>query len=73
MGNFFCFFEGSKLMAVRFNPEKGSFSEPDEVKFVPGSGMMPNSDDDDWTLRGPGLVFSYHQRSFSVWLMNLPR
>jgi hypothetical protein len=59
-------------MAVRFNPEKGSFSEPDEVQFVPGSGMTPNSDD-DWTLRGQGLVFLQHQERFSVWLLNLPR
>ena len=36
-GNFFYFFEGSKLMAVRFDPKTASFSAHREVKFMPGS------------------------------------
>jgi serine/threonine protein kinase len=72
-GNFFYFFEDSKLMTVRADPERGSFSEPQEVKFMPGSAVMLKPDD-DWTVRGPGLVFSREETaSSSVWLMKLPR
>jgi hypothetical protein len=71
--NFVYFFEGSKLMAVRFDPQRVSFSEPKEVKFVPGSAMTPRPDD-IWTVRGPGLVFSRQEHgNSSVWLMKLPR
>ncbi len=72
-GNFFYIFEGSKLMTVRFDPKTASFSEPHEVKFVPGSTVALRPDD-NWTVRGPGLVFSSQQgASSSVWLMKLPR
>ncbi len=71
-GNFFYIFEGPKLMMVRFDPKTASFSEPREVKFVPGSTVTLKPDD-DWTVRGPGLVFSSQQgASSSVWLMKLP-
>jgi hypothetical protein len=70
-GNIFYLFEGSKLMAVRFDPKTGGFSEPYEVKFVPGSAVTLKPDD-DWTVRGPGLVFSRWEGGSSVWLMKLP-
>jgi hypothetical protein len=71
--NFVYFFEGSKLMAVRFDPQRAFFSEPQEVKFVPGSAMTPKPDD-GWAVRGPGLVFSRGETgNSSVWLMKLPR
>ncbi|MGC9949741.1 MAG: hypothetical protein ABSF64_25515 [Bryobacteraceae bacterium] len=60
-------------MIVRFDPKIASFSEPHEVKFVPGSTVRPKPDD-RWAVRGPGLVFSSQQgASSSVWLMKLPR
>ena len=68
-GNVFYLFEGSKLMAVRFDPKTGGFSEPYEVKFVPGSAVTLKPDD-DWTVRGPGLVFSRWEGGSSVWLMS---
>jgi len=71
-GDFFYRFEGSKLMAVRFDPKKASFSEPQEVKFMPGSAVTPKPDD-YWEVRGPGLVFSREENGSSVWLMKLPR
>jgi hypothetical protein len=72
-GNFFYFFEGSKLMMVRFDPRTAGFSEPHEVKFVAGSGVTLKPDD-NWMVRGPGLVFSSEQGvSSSAWLMKLPR
>ena len=72
-GNFFYLFEGAKLMAVRFDPKRASFSEAHEIKFVPGSAVTLKPDD-DWAVRGPGLVFSHQEGvSSSVWLMKLPR
>jgi hypothetical protein len=71
--NFYYFFVGSKLMAVGFDSRRKSFSEPREVKFVPGSAVTLKPDD-DWTVRGPGLVFSRRETgNSSVWLMKLPR
>jgi Tol biopolymer transport system component len=72
VSNFFYFFEGSKLMAARFDPQRASFNEPREIKFVPGSDVTLTADD-DWMVRGPGLVFSHRETSGSVWLMKLPR
>jgi hypothetical protein len=71
-GTFFYLFEGSKLMAVHFDPQKASFSEPREVKFLPGSAVTFKPDD-IWTVRGPGLVFSRGEYSSSVWLMKFTR
>ena len=70
-GNFFYLFEGSKLMAVRFDPKTGGFGAPQEVKFVPGSEVTLKPDY-DWAVRGPGLVFSRSEGGSSVWLMKLP-
>jgi Tol biopolymer transport system component/tRNA A-37 threonylcarbamoyl transferase component Bud32 len=73
LGDFLYLFEGLKLMAIRFDPQRVSLSEPYEVKFVPGSAMILKPDD-DWTVRGPGLVFSRQETGTpSVWLMKLPR
>jgi dipeptidyl aminopeptidase/acylaminoacyl peptidase len=71
-GNFVYFFEGGKLMAVRFDPQRAFFSAPQEVKFLPGSAVTPKPDD-SWTVRGPGLVFSREETTNSVWLTKLPR
>jgi len=72
-GNFLYTFEGSKLMTARLDPRTASFSEPHEVQFMPDSTLAPKPDD-EWTVRGPGLVFSSQQgTSSSVWLMKLPR
>ena len=71
-GNFFYFFEGSKLMAVRLDPKTASFSAHREVKFMPGSTVTLQPDD-IWTVRGQGLVFSRFEGGSSVWLMKLPR
>jgi tRNA A-37 threonylcarbamoyl transferase component Bud32 len=70
-GNFFYLFEGSKLMAVRFDAKTAAFGEHREVKFIPGSAVTLKPDD-DWTVRAPGLVFSRDESSSSVWLMKLP-
>jgi hypothetical protein len=60
-------------MTVSFDPTTAGFGEHREVKFVPGSSVTPKPDD-DWTVRGPGLVFSSQQgASSSVWLMKMPR
>jgi hypothetical protein len=60
-------------MAVRFDPQRAFFSDPQEVKFVAGSAMTPKPDD-QWAVRGPGLVFSRKETgNFSAWLMKLPR
>lgn len=32
-GNFFYFFEGSKFMEVRFDAQRATFTEPNEVQF----------------------------------------
>jgi hypothetical protein len=72
-GNFFYLFEGSNLMTVGFDPERTSFSEPQEVKFMPVSVVMLKPDD-NWAVRGQGLVFSRKETaSSSVGLMKLPR
>ncbi len=71
-GNFFYLFEGAKLMAVQFDPKTASFSAHREVKFVPGSEVTLKPDD-DWAVRGPGLVFSRSEGGSSAWLMKLPR
>ena len=72
MGDFFYLFEGSKLTAIRFDPKTAGFGGPDEVRFLPGSPVTLKPDD-DWTVRGPGLVFSRQENVSSVWLMKLPR
>ena len=72
-GNFFYFFEGSRIMTVQFDPQRTSFGEPHAVKFASGSTVTPKPDD-DWMVRGPGLVLSRQENlSSSVWLMKLPR
>jgi eukaryotic-like serine/threonine-protein kinase len=70
-GNFYYFFEGSRLMAVRFDPHRAGLSQPQEVRFWPGSEVTLKPDD-DWTVRGPGLVFDHDNTNPSVWLMKLP-
>ncbi len=70
-GNFFYLFEGSKLTAVRFDSQKGSFGEPVEVEYAPGSAVTLDAGD-DWTVRGPGLVISREETIMSVWTMKLP-
>jgi hypothetical protein len=70
-GNFVYFFDGSRLMAVRFDPHRGSLSEPQEVRFLPGSEVTFKPDD-DWAIRGPGLVFTHNRPNHSVWFMKLP-
>jgi hypothetical protein len=59
-------------MAVQFDPKTASFSAHREVKFVPGSEVTLKPDD-DWAVRGPGLVFSRSEGGSSAWLMKLPR
>ena len=55
-GDFFQFFQGGKLMAVRFDPKTRAVSDPYEVKYVPRTTDTMKSDD-GWGIRGPGLVF----------------
>ncbi len=72
-GEFYYLFEDSKVMGVRFDSRKSQFGVPFEVKLAPGSKptFQPS---DDWSVRGPGLVFSHEETaSSSLWLMNLPR
>jgi serine/threonine protein kinase len=71
-GNFFQFFQGTKLMTIRFDPKRRAFSEPAEVRYLPGSAETVKPDD-SWGVRGPGLVFSRQESISSVWLMKLPR
>jgi hypothetical protein len=69
--NFLYRFEGSKLVAVRIGPKGGELSEPHDVVLRPGSPVTFKPDD-DWVVRGPGLVFSRERLVSSVWLMELP-
>jgi serine/threonine protein kinase/Tol biopolymer transport system component len=72
-GNYFYLFEGSKLMAVRFDPQTRTFGAHQEVRFPPGSEISLKPDD-AWTVTGPGLVFSHAGTNNStVWLMKLPK
>ena len=57
---------------IRFDPRRAAFREPQEVKYVPGSAVTLKSGD-LWEARGPGLVFSRQETSYSVWLMKVPR
>jgi hypothetical protein len=71
--NFVYTFEGSKLMMSSLDPQKAVFSEPREVKFLPGSAvtLKPN---DNWTIRRQGLVLWRDEYpNSSVWTMQLPR
>ncbi len=72
-GDFFYGFEGTRLMAVRFDPKKRAFSEPHEV-VVPTGSRTTLSQRDAMMVRAQGLVFS-HEESLnpSVWLMKVPR
>ncbi len=69
--NFFQFFQGAKLMAIRFDPKTRAVSDPAQVKYVPGSAEIPKPRD-EWGIRGPGLVFLRGETTRSVWLMKLP-
>jgi len=71
-GNFFYLLEGSKLKAVHFDPQRGSFGDPVGVTYAPGSTVTLDPGD-DWTVRGPGLVISREETIMSVWTMKLPR
>ena len=71
-GNFLYFFDGSKLLAMRFDPSARRFNPPFEVKFVPGSPVTLKPSD-WWAVRGPGLVMEHKETTSSVWLMQLPR
>jgi hypothetical protein len=70
--NFFYFFDGPKLMAIRFDSHTGRFNEPHEIRLLTSSLVMFKSND-DWRVRGPGLAFSRYARRSSVWLMKLPQ
>jgi serine/threonine protein kinase len=71
--NFAYRFEGSTMMAARFNPRTASFDEPHQVKFVPGS-QVTLKPGDDWAVRRQGLIFSRVEYvNSAVWLMKLPR
>jgi eukaryotic-like serine/threonine-protein kinase len=67
--NFLYRFEGSKLLAARIGVK--GISEPGDVVLRPGSPVTFKPDD-DWVVRGPGLVFSRERLVSSVWLMELP-
>jgi eukaryotic-like serine/threonine-protein kinase len=70
-GNFFQYFDGSKLMVLRFDPKKRTFNAPSEVKYVLGTGEIVQPGD-MWAIRGPGIVFWRREAISSVWLMRLP-
>jgi hypothetical protein len=69
---FLYFFQGPKFMAKRFDPRARGSGEPFEVKFAPGSQVVPKPDD-GWEVRGPGLVLTRPETTSSVWLMKLPQ
>jgi hypothetical protein len=71
-GNYFTFFLNGKLMAMRFDPKRGSVGEPYELKPPAGSAAFPTSYEATW-IRGPGLVFARPEQISSVWLMKLPQ
>ena len=53
-GNFFYFFQGSRIMTVRFDPQRVSFTEPHAVTFVLGSTVTPRPDDEwVWLMKLP--------------------
>ncbi len=68
---FIHYFDGPKLMAIRFDPKVRRFGEPFAVRFPRGheSDLQPG---DAWQSRGPGIVFARQERTGSVWLMKLP-
>ena len=70
-GNFFTFFQGDKLMAIHFDLQAHRVGEPYEVKFAPGYDVALKTEE-DWGIRGPGLVLTRRETQSSVWLMKLP-
>ncbi len=51
------FFDGPRLMAMRFDPKTRQMGAPYEVRLASGSQPVLKPDD-DWVVRGPGIVFS---------------
>jgi hypothetical protein len=65
-------FRGIKTHGGPLRSEHGRLQRACRGQFVPGSTVTPKPDD-DWMVRGPGLVFSREEGvSSSVWLMKLP-
>jgi hypothetical protein len=72
--NFVYFFEGSKLMTLRFDPLRAFFSDPQEAKFVPGYAVTLKARRPFLGGSRSGLVFSrFEAGNCSVWWMKVPR
>lgn len=64
------FFDGPRLMAMRFDPKTRQMGAPYEVRLASGSQPVLKPDD-DWVVRGPGIVFSPTDIKGSVWLLKM--
>jgi WD40-like Beta Propeller Repeat len=71
-GNVAYFFEGTKLMARRFDPKPGRIGPPYEVKLATGSSPILKPDD-EWVVRASGIVFSPTDIKSSIWLLDLSK
>jgi len=66
------FFDGPRLMTMRFDPKTKRIGAPYQVRLVPGSQPVLKPDD-DWVVRGPGIVFSPTDIKGSVWLLKMAK
>jgi hypothetical protein len=66
------FFEGVQLMAMRFDPKRKQMGAPFQVRLTPGSQPVLKPDD-NWVVRGPGIVFSPTDIKSSIWLLTLAK
>jgi len=66
------FFDGPRLMTMRFDPKTKRMGAPYQVRLVPGSQPVLKPDD-DWVVRGPGIVFSPTDIKGSVWLLKMAK
>ena len=64
-------FQGSQLIARRFDAKQQRFGEQFSVRIPPGSATEIRPED-TLNVRGPGIVFARRQSNASVWLMKLP-
>jgi eukaryotic-like serine/threonine-protein kinase len=71
-GDLTYFFKGAELWAMKFDPRTKRLGPSFEVKPLPSSEPVPRPDD-QWTVRGPGIVFARVETRNSVWLMKLPK
>ena len=70
IGPFIYFFQDSHLMAIRLDPKQRRVSEPFQVRFAGGSAVEIRPDD-NWSVRGSGIVVERVQVNGRPWLLHL--